>query len=95
VLEGSNYANLGADRFRHPQPIADTSRILTNIGLILATVGEHERAVENFRRATDLDNYLAIAYFQGGVSSFLLSNYEEAFEQFDSAFMWLRGNQAM
>ncbi|KAG9126081.1 hypothetical protein FRC07_004955 [Ceratobasidium sp. 392] len=77
------------------EPIADTSRILTNIGLILATVGEHDRAVENFRRATELDNYLAIAYFQGGVSSFLLSDYEGAFEQFENAFMWLRGNQAI
>ena len=77
------------------QPISDTSRILTNIGLILATIGEHERAVENFHRATELDNYLAIAYFQGGVSNFLLSQYEEAYEQFETAFMWLRGNQAM
>lgn len=77
------------------EPISDTSRILTNIGLILATVGEHERAVDNFRRATELDPYLAIAYFQGGVSSFLLGNYDEAFEQFENALMWLRGNQAI
>ncbi|QRV98858.1 neutrophil cytosol factor 2 [Ceratobasidium sp. AG-Ba] len=77
------------------EPIADTSRILTNIGLILATLGEHERAVENFLYATELDNYLAIAYFQAGVSLFLLNRFDEAFEQFDSAFMWLRGNQAI
>jgi len=77
------------------EPIADTSRISTNIGLILATIGEHERAVESFRRATEQDSYLAIAYFQGGVSSFLLSDFEGAFEQFDHAFMWLRGNQAI
>ncbi|KAG8722287.1 hypothetical protein FRC08_004523 [Ceratobasidium sp. 394] len=77
------------------RPIADTSHILTNTGLILATVGEHERAVENFRRATEQDGYLAIAYFQGGVSSFLWSDYEAAFEQFENAFMWLQGNQAI
>ena len=38
-----------------------TSKILTNMGLILATAGEHERAVETFIQATNLDQYLAIA----------------------------------
>ncbi|KAB5589583.1 NADPH oxidase regulator NoxR [Ceratobasidium theobromae] len=77
------------------QPISDTSRISTNIGLILATVGEHGRAIEYFSRATELDSYLAIAYFQCGVSYFLLGNFEGAFQQFESALMWLRGNQAI
>ncbi|CAE6499039.1 unnamed protein product [Rhizoctonia solani] len=77
------------------EPISDASRILTNIGLILATVGEHERAIERFKQATELDTYLAIAYFQCGVSCFLLSDYQSAFEQFESALMWLRGNQAI
>lgn len=77
------------------EPISDTARILTNIGLILATIGEHEGAIERFKRATELDTYLAIAYFQCGVSCFLLGDYEGAFEQFESAFMWLRGNQAI
>ncbi|KAF8752052.1 NADPH oxidase regulator [Rhizoctonia solani] len=48
------------------EPISDTSRILTNIGLILATIGEHERAIERFKQATESDTYLAIAYFQCG-----------------------------
>ncbi|CAE6461410.1 unnamed protein product [Rhizoctonia solani] len=77
------------------EPISDTSRILTNMGLILATVGEHERAIEKFNQATDSDTYLAIAYFQCGVSCFLLGDYQAAFEQFESALMWLRGNQAI
>ncbi|KAJ1301007.1 hypothetical protein OPQ81_003430 [Rhizoctonia solani] len=77
------------------EPISDNSRIATNIGLILATIGEHERAIERFRQATELDTYLAIAYFQCGVSCFLLGDYEAAFEQFETAFMWLRGNQAI
>lgn len=47
----------------HPtfQAIADSSKILTNIGLIYATLGEHEAAVEQFIAATRLDNYLAVA----------------------------------
>jgi neutrophil cytosolic factor 2 len=43
------------------QSIADSSKILTNMGLIYATLGEHETAVEQFLAATRLDNYLAVA----------------------------------
>lgn len=41
--------------------IADSSKILTNMGLIYATLGEHEAAVEHFNNATMLDQYLAVA----------------------------------
>lgn len=44
-----------------PQNIADSSKILTNMGLIYATLGEHETAVQQFIAATGLDNYLAVA----------------------------------
>jgi hypothetical protein len=43
------------------QTIADSSKILTNMGLIHATLGEHELAVEQFIAATSLDQYLAVA----------------------------------
>lgn len=79
----------------HFAKIADNSKILTNIGLIYATLGEHELAIENFRAATDLDTYLAIAYYQAGVSNFLLGQFEAAYEDFEGAFDLLRGNQTM
>ena len=44
-----------------PQQIADSSKILTNMGLIYATLGEHEVAVERFNEATQLDQFLAVA----------------------------------
>ncbi|KIM78245.1 hypothetical protein PILCRDRAFT_824726 [Piloderma croceum F 1598] len=75
--------------------IADSSKILTNMGLIYATLGEHELAVEQFIAATSLDQYLAVAYFQCGVSNFLLSRYELALKDFDEALLYLRGNQAI
>jgi len=65
------------------------------MGLIYATLGEHEAAVEQFNAATSLDNFLAVAYFQCGVSNFLLSRYELALKDFDEALLYLRGNQAM
>jgi len=77
------------------QSIADNSKILTNMGLIYATLGEHEAAVERFVEATNLDQYLAVAYFQSGVSNFLLSRFEDAYKNFDEALLYLRGNQAM
>ncbi|GJE91523.1 NADPH oxidase regulator NoxR [Phanerochaete sordida] len=73
--------------------IADSSRILTNMGLIYATIGEHEAAVEQFLAATQLDQYLAVAYFQCGVSNFLLQRYDLAFRDFDGALLYLRGNE--
>jgi hypothetical protein len=33
-----------------------------NMGLIYATLGEHETAVKQFNAATELDHYLAVAY---------------------------------
>jgi tetratricopeptide (TPR) repeat protein len=75
--------------------IADSSKILTNIGLIHATLGEHEAAVEQFIAATQLDQYLAVAYFQCGVSNFLLGRYELALKDFEEALLYLRGNQAI
>jgi len=73
--------------------IADSSKILTNIGLIYATVGEHETAVEHFQKAIKLDQYLAVAYFQCGVSNFLLENYDKAHQNFGEALLYLRGNR--
>ncbi|KDQ13927.1 hypothetical protein BOTBODRAFT_55680 [Botryobasidium botryosum FD-172 SS1] len=73
--------------------IADSSKIRTNMGLIYATIGEHEAAVENFMAATTLDKYLAVAYFQCGVSNFLLERYNQALSDFSQAYLHLRGNQ--
>lgn len=72
--------------------IADTSRILFNCGVIRATIGEHERAVECYQRAIKLDQYLAVAYFQQGVSNFLLGDFEEALANFNDTLLYLRGN---
>ncbi|TEB37430.1 NADPH oxidase regulator NoxR [Coprinellus micaceus] len=75
--------------------IADSSKILTNMGLIYATLGEHQEAVRLFQEATSLDQYLAVAYFQSGVSNFLLGQYETAFREFDETLLYLRGNQTI
>jgi tetratricopeptide (TPR) repeat protein len=39
-----------------------------------------------------LDQYLAIAYFQEGVSNFLLGDFEEALANFNDTLLYLRGN---
>ncbi|KAL2834249.1 hypothetical protein BDW59DRAFT_168584 [Aspergillus cavernicola] len=72
--------------------IADTSKILFNCGVIYATLGEHDKAVECYQSAVGLDQYLAIAYFQEGVSNFLLGDFEEALANFNDTLLYLRGN---
>ncbi|CAF9932379.1 MAG: hypothetical protein ALECFALPRED_005279 [Alectoria fallacina] len=73
--------------------IPDTAKILFNCGVIHATLGEHKKAVEYYQRAINRDNYLAIAYFQEGVSNFLVGDFEEAMANFNDALRFLRGNR--
>ncbi|KAH2612217.1 hypothetical protein KXW34_002557 [Aspergillus fumigatus] len=75
--------------------IADTSKIFFNCGVIYATLGEHEKAVQCYQRAVSLDQYLAIAYFQEGVSNFLLGDFEEALANFNDTLLYLRGNTSI
>ncbi|KAF2115885.1 hypothetical protein BDV96DRAFT_612483 [Lophiotrema nucula] len=72
--------------------ISDTSKILFNCGVIHATLGEHEKAVDCYQRAVRLDQYLAVAYFQQGVSNFLMGDFEEALANFNDTLLYLRGN---
>lgn len=39
-----------------------------------------------------LDQYLAVAYFQQGVSNFLMGDFEEALANFNDTLLYLRGN---
>ncbi|KAL9100647.1 MAG: hypothetical protein Q9163_003995 [Psora crenata] len=73
--------------------ISDSSKILFNCGMIHATLGQHAKAVECFQRAIKRDNYLAIAYFQQGVSNFLMGDFEEALANFNDTLLYLRGNR--
>ncbi|CCG81403.1 putative PB1 domain protein [Taphrina deformans PYCC 5710] len=74
--------------------IADTSsKLRFNVALVLATLGRHEEAVRQYQVALGMDRYLAIAYFQQGVSSFLLGRFSDAKDQFDDALLYLRGNE--
>lgn len=77
------------------QRISESSKILTNIGLIYATVGDHDTAVRYFQLATEADQYLAVAYFQCGVSNFLLERFDLAYKDFEDSLLYLRGNEAM
>jgi tetratricopeptide (TPR) repeat protein len=87
--------NLEALTRLETQGISESSKILTNMGLIYATVGDHETAVKHFQLATDADQYLAVAYFQCGVSNFLLERYDLAHRDFTDSLLYLRGNQSM
>lgn len=51
----------------------------------------HEQ-VDCYQRAVRLDQYLAVAYFQQGVSNFLMGDFEEALANFNDTLLYLRGN---
>lgn len=75
--------------------IADTAKILFNCGVIFATLGEHYNAIDCFQKAITLDKYFAIAYFQQGVSNFLVGDFEEALVNFNDTLLYLRGNTSI
>nr|KAK5445061.1 hypothetical protein LTR18_004768 [Exophiala xenobiotica] len=50
------------------------------------------KQVECYQRAIKLDQYLAVAYFQQGVSNFLVGDFEEALANFNDTLLYLRGN---
>ncbi|CAG8518554.1 676_t:CDS:2 [Paraglomus occultum] len=74
------------------ESIADSAKFHFNMGLIYATCGEHEEACGAYEQATKLDVYFAVAYFQKGVSHFLLGDFESALTSFNDALLYLRGN---
>lgn len=48
----------------HFEQIADSSKVLFNIGLIHATLNNHRMAVAFYEQAHLLDQYLAVSFFQ-------------------------------
>ncbi|KAI9597259.1 hypothetical protein BDF19DRAFT_421180 [Syncephalis fuscata] len=74
------------------EPIADSAKIHFNIGVILSAAGDHESAIKSYISALYLDQYFAIAYFQKGVSNAKLGDWEAAFDDFNDALLYLRGN---
>lgn len=65
---------------------------LTGVGVRLTRVPIQ---VECYQAAIRLDNYLAVAYFQQGVSNFLLGDFEEALANFNDTLLYLRGNTSI
>ncbi|BGO96570.1 hypothetical protein NBRC10513v2_000508 [Rhodotorula toruloides] len=77
------------------ETIADTSKILFNMGVIHATLGEHDRALARFDQALSLDPFFAVALFQSGVSSFLLGRFDVARRDFDEALALFHDNHTI
>ncbi|KAF9080213.1 hypothetical protein BGX23_002488, partial [Mortierella sp. AD031] len=69
------------------EPIADSAKIHFNIGVVLTTLGDYEGASAAFTRATNLDQFLAVAYFQNGVANVALEDYGKALSCFHDAFL--------
>ncbi|KAJ7065249.1 hypothetical protein C8F01DRAFT_982295 [Mycena amicta] len=68
-----------------------SAMVSNNMGLLHMALGRHEKALRRFTDAMTRDNYLTIAYFQRGVSHFLLERYRPAGRDFKRAWLSLRG----
>lgn len=62
------------------------------LNVVQALSDTDSRQVQCYQRATSLDQYLAVAYFQEGVSNFLVGDFEEALANFNDTLLYLRGN---
>lgn len=51
--------------------IAETSKIQWNMGVILATMGDHEQAVQRYTEAVGMDRWMVVGWMQRGVSWFV------------------------
>lgn len=69
------------------------SKVHFNIGIVHFAKQDFTSAISSFTKAVKLDNYLSIAYFQRGVSYMHLLDNESAFEDFNDAILYLRGNR--
>ncbi|KAJ3355260.1 hypothetical protein GGF32_002089 [Allomyces javanicus] len=74
------------------QPIADSSKIFFNMGMIFQGMGQLEDAILAYNDAVLCDNYLSVAYFQKGVCHYQLGEYDDAHACFHDALLFLRGN---
>ncbi|KAG2182779.1 hypothetical protein INT44_005759 [Umbelopsis vinacea] len=72
--------------------LADTAKMHFNIGLVLATIDDYPRALAAYSKAIELDQYFAVAYFQRGVSAFIIGDMDLACTAFDEAYTVMRGN---
>lgn len=48
----------------HFSKIADSSRIMFNVGMVHAAMGDHNAAIAAYRQAQALDPYFAVSFFQ-------------------------------
>lgn len=71
------------------------SKISYNVGLIYATLGDYDKAIVHFKTALEQDNFMAISFFQIGVSQFLSKQYHKAAVSFNNALKLMRGNSVI
>ncbi|XP_044308997.1 NADPH oxidase activator 1 [Varanus komodoensis] len=72
-----------------------TSKIHFNIGSVLLLQGDLDRALEAFDQAVCKDSCLAVGFFQRGYVCLRLERYEDALNDFQSAWMHLRKNMCI
>eukprot|EP00158_Paraphelidium_tribonemae_P001142 Partr_v1_DN24023_c0_g1_i1_m34661 putative NADPH oxidase activator 1 len=68
------------------------AKIFFNMGIVYTSIDRHEDAAISYTNAIFQDKYLAVAYFQRGVSQWLLNDYAAALDSFTDTIEYLRDN---
>ena len=68
-----------------PPPYGQMIQLLNNIGVSLARIGEHEKAIETYKKIIELNNKDYRAYYNMGISFYKLGRYEESIEAYKRA----------
>ncbi|KAJ1513873.1 hypothetical protein HMI54_014435 [Coelomomyces lativittatus] len=75
--------------------IADTARIIFNIGVIYQLLERHAEAVKEFNKAVKRDPYFSAAFFLRGISFHILRQYNDSINSFCDALDFMRGNEVI
>lgn len=70
----------------------NSARMRYNVACAYMKLGDNENAIQNFNKAVQIDEHLAIGFFQRGALYLLVKRTEEAGRDFDTAYTLLRGN---
>ncbi|KAI9294499.1 hypothetical protein K502DRAFT_342376 [Neoconidiobolus thromboides FSU 785] len=74
------------------QDLPESFRVALNIGLVYDAMDDIENSLKSFETAVGIDQYSAIGHYCKGNARFKLESYEEAIEDYDKSFQYLRGN---
>jgi tetratricopeptide (TPR) repeat protein len=85
ILAEEEYAAGSLDRaLRAFEAAGRFAKVSFNIGMIHSRLNRLELAIDSYAHSTELDEYLAVSYFQKGYAHFMITEYNDAVSCFSA-----------